>query len=394
MTHTFDYCGNMVYEDGLLSYILNPAGRALPTGQAHEYTYEYFLNDHLGNVRVVFGDPDRDHEAEVIQENHYYPFGMTMAGLDYSAGLENRYLYQGKELTGDFNLWWSDFHARRFDSQLGRWHVPDPAGQFASAYMGMGNNPVSLTDLDGMWAVGTYGGYSRMLAAVGRGLALMYQDYYDWIDQFSARIGFKGNVILWDPTMRIGGGNQQTQSKPSEGQYAIYDGQYVTWYDANGKAIEINPGTSGYIEGDKNFQNSKYQNKKDLGPIPEGTYSIDLTLNPYRQAKIIEWKPDELYDDIGIQQIPTAFPLTDGRMAINVGWGSIRARLEYVSGNLYGREGFYIHNSTKGFTHGCIEVGGNFFSRLLNYSQYFDVLYFYVDYPYDNSSTRGETWKP
>jgi hypothetical protein len=75
------------------------------------------------------------------------------------------------------------------------WHVPDPAGQFASAYVGMGNNPVSLTDLDGMWAVGTYGGYSRMLAAVGRELALMYQDYYDWIDMFSLHKGFLHDVI-------------------------------------------------------------------------------------------------------------------------------------------------------------------------------------------------------
>ncbi|MCK9401025.1 MAG: hypothetical protein M0Q51_13675 [Bacteroidales bacterium] len=73
-----------------------------------------------------------------------------MGGLNYIAGLENRYLYQGKEITGDFNLWWHDFHARRFDSQLGRWHVPDPASQFASPYLGMGNNPLIMTDPDGM----------------------------------------------------------------------------------------------------------------------------------------------------------------------------------------------------------------------------------------------------
>ena len=149
MTHTFDYCGNLVYEDGELSYLLTPGGRAIPTEQAHEYVYEYFLKDHLGNVRVVYGDPDSDNEAEVIQENHYYPFGMTLGGLNYVAGLENRYLYQGKEITGDFGLWWQDFHARRFDSQLGRWHVPDPAGQFASPYIGMGNNPINSVDPSG-----------------------------------------------------------------------------------------------------------------------------------------------------------------------------------------------------------------------------------------------------
>ena len=151
MTHTFDYCSNLVYEDGELSYLLTPGGRAIPTEQEHEYVYEYFLKDHLGNVRVVFGDPDHVNEAEVIQENHYYPFGMTLGGLNYIAGLENRYLYQGKEITGDFGLWWQDFHARRFDSQLGRWHVTDPVIQFASPYIGMGNDPIVFTDPTGMF---------------------------------------------------------------------------------------------------------------------------------------------------------------------------------------------------------------------------------------------------
>jgi hypothetical protein len=51
MIHTFDYCGNLVFEDGYLSYILNPAGRALPTETPQVYEYEYFLRDHLGNVK-------------------------------------------------------------------------------------------------------------------------------------------------------------------------------------------------------------------------------------------------------------------------------------------------------------------------------------------------------
>ncbi|MFO7615195.1 MAG: hypothetical protein R6W71_11200, partial [Bacteroidales bacterium] len=33
-------------------------------------------------------------------------------------------------------------------------HIPDPAGQFASPYLGMGNSPVAAVDLSGLWAVG------------------------------------------------------------------------------------------------------------------------------------------------------------------------------------------------------------------------------------------------
>jgi hypothetical protein len=36
-----------------------------------------------------------------------------------------------------------------YDSGKGRWFAPDPAGQYWSPYVGMGNNPVSLVDPDG-----------------------------------------------------------------------------------------------------------------------------------------------------------------------------------------------------------------------------------------------------
>jgi YD repeat-containing protein len=57
--HTYDYCGNTVYFDQELSYILTPAGRAVYDQQQRSWSNEYFLKDHLGNVRVVYGDPDR-----------------------------------------------------------------------------------------------------------------------------------------------------------------------------------------------------------------------------------------------------------------------------------------------------------------------------------------------
>jgi len=85
--------------------------------------------------------------------------------LSYISDNENKYLYQGKEYQddlvdnngttsgGDIYLNWYDFNARYFDPQLGRWHVPDPVNQYPSSYVGMGNNPISMTDPDGLKAI-------------------------------------------------------------------------------------------------------------------------------------------------------------------------------------------------------------------------------------------------
>jgi RHS repeat-associated protein len=49
---TTDYAGQFVYEDGVLQFILHGEGRVTMTHP--EPRYEYFLKDHLGNVRVAF----------------------------------------------------------------------------------------------------------------------------------------------------------------------------------------------------------------------------------------------------------------------------------------------------------------------------------------------------
>lgn len=158
------YAGNIVYNGNELQHIVSSEGQVVKDGNT--YKYQYFLRDHLGNVRVVFGE-DGGGDAEILQEDHYYPFGLTYMGdLNYNYGTEeNKYLYQGKELQDDHNLQWHDFGARMYDAQLGRWHCPDPLLQFASPYLAMGNSPVNGTDPSGMW-------FDRIKGMSSRGLAL------------------------------------------------------------------------------------------------------------------------------------------------------------------------------------------------------------------------------
>jgi len=110
--------------------------------------FVYELKDHLGSVRSsIYRTLNEDHELDIKHYADYYPFGKVLA----KAG-ESRYGYQGEfaedetEETG-----YNSFEARNYDPVTGRWLSVDPARQFASPYLGMGNNPINGVDPDGEW---------------------------------------------------------------------------------------------------------------------------------------------------------------------------------------------------------------------------------------------------
>ena len=93
----------------------------------------------------------RTTEEMIVQENHYDPWGQHLVDIEVQGNPDCKQQYSDKERIADGGLEWVDYGARYYDPQLGRWHVPDPADQFSSPYVGMGNNPVLHRDPDGRW---------------------------------------------------------------------------------------------------------------------------------------------------------------------------------------------------------------------------------------------------
>ncbi len=70
---TTDYIGEFVYENNVLQYVLHGEGRIVPDnspGAPRPWEYQYFLKDHLGNVRVTFSEKTTTTEIKATLENN------------------------------------------------------------------------------------------------------------------------------------------------------------------------------------------------------------------------------------------------------------------------------------------------------------------------------------
>jgi RHS repeat-associated protein len=131
----------------VLSYFATSEGRVRYS--AGTYTFEYFIRDHLGNVRVSFDGTGTT--AVARQENSYYPFGMTLPGNNLPTSANNDLFNNGSEWQSDFsNL--PDLYLtsnRNYDPELGRFISVDPiadANESISTYQYAGNNPIGFND--------------------------------------------------------------------------------------------------------------------------------------------------------------------------------------------------------------------------------------------------------
>ena len=242
---TTDYCGNVVYENGVPQILLTEVGYvSLTDGQ-----YHYYLKDHQGNNRVVV-----DEEGTVEEVNHYYPFG----GVFSSTGDAQPYKYNGKELDRKGGLDWYDYGARHYDSVLGRWNGVDPSCEKHyswSPYVYCKNNPVLRIDPDGKDDyVINYHGQLQLMRRTNRIVDVLYASgtsgTVSKINPEWKNIKVFDKSIL--PALETNLGNNTSGADYFAETSSAYDAANIATFGIENTGVEWKY-TAGYRDGEKKY---------------------------------------------------------------------------------------------------------------------------------------------
>jgi RHS repeat-associated protein len=135
--------GETAWEELAIGMTLPPNTTSIVAYMKYEGGTEVYFDDLKIELNAV-------PVAVVVQENQYYPFGLGMKGLDYTApspNVENKFTFNRVERNTSLSMNIIETKFRMGDTQLGRWWQIDPKPTMhESTYAIMGNNPIKNAD--------------------------------------------------------------------------------------------------------------------------------------------------------------------------------------------------------------------------------------------------------
>lgn len=147
-----------VGSEGILTSHKNAGGGILSTGEIIKNGYLFVYCSNESKLDVFFDNLQVTHtRGQLLEESHYYPFGLTMTGISSKAlsfgGPENKKKWnagselQSKEFSDGSGLELYATQYRSLDPQLGRfWQLDPKPNEFLSPYVAMENNPILNSD--------------------------------------------------------------------------------------------------------------------------------------------------------------------------------------------------------------------------------------------------------
>ncbi|WP_344810207.1 RHS repeat-associated core domain-containing protein, partial [Chitinophaga oryziterrae] len=161
----FDDQFNLVDENSGVRQVQGPIDSLVPlvlnktpikkTGFLYIYTSNESAQDVFFDNLIV-----THNTGPLLEETHYYPFGLTMAGISSNALKsasypENKKKFQGQEFDNSLDLNWYQFKWRNHDPQIGRFIEIDPLASkydYNSPYAFSENKVTSHVELEGLEA--------------------------------------------------------------------------------------------------------------------------------------------------------------------------------------------------------------------------------------------------
>ena len=172
-----DYFGGYQYTNDVLEFFPTTEGYVKNTvvSGVNKYNYVFNYTDHLGNVRLSYTKDPADNVLKIMEENHYYPFGLKHTG--YSADqqilkggvigggivvlvpvvsptdITYKYKFQGQERQDELGLNWDSFKWRNYNPEIGRFMSIDPLAEkyaYQSTYQFSSNQPIHAPELEGL----------------------------------------------------------------------------------------------------------------------------------------------------------------------------------------------------------------------------------------------------
>ncbi len=333
--NTTEYMDGFQYTNSVLDFFPHTEGyiKAIPSslggpGSPISFSFKYVFNflDHLGNIRLKYAqDPSNNNEISILEEDHYYPYGLKHSG--YSSGhlvftkdsepgtviltpvnpfLGDSYKYKfgGKEYDDTFDINTYDFGARNYDPALGRWMNIDPMAEKMrrhSPYNYAFDNPLYWIDPDGMEGAPMVNmGYTQQSATTISG-SVDFNGTFDQAPDRSSESGNNGSTSS-SSSSSAPSLSKKKETVPGTGLAMGADGvgevdsaQNVTvdntkqaldhYYNGNGAPVSLGPETVNSVLYSKEFKNAHNRIKSGQTPLMSGRFKVDLTASVFHVGR-------------------------------------------------------------------------------------------------------------